>query len=78
MIEEHIDVHRYFMGVDEERDIPYPEAVVHWYDTVYWPVLEAIRTTGILREFPGRTEADLYLWILKHRVELESDLGLAG
>lgn len=29
----------------------------------------------MLRDFPNRTEADLYLWISKHRVELEKRLG---
>lgn len=72
---EHIDVHRYYMGVEQERSVPYSEAVVHWYDEVYTPVVEAIRQQGILRDFPGRTEADLYLWVLEHREELREWLG---
>ena len=35
----------------------------HWYDVVYKPVVEAIDETGVLRDFPGRTEADLYLFL---------------
>ncbi len=61
---EHIAVHRYFMGLDEQREIPEAEAVVHWYDTVYVPIVSVIRERGILKEFPGRTEGDLYLWVL--------------
>ena len=72
---EHIDVHRYFMGLDEERAIPYEEAVAHWYDYVYLPVVEVIRAQGILRDFPERTEADLYLWVTEHREELKEELG---
>ena len=34
---EHIEVHRYFMGLDFQREIPYQEAVAHWYETVYTP-----------------------------------------
>jgi hypothetical protein len=30
-------------------------------------VKEAIRRLGLLRDFPGRTEADLYLWVMDHR-----------
>jgi len=75
ILEEHIEVHRYFMGLDLKRDIPYEEAVGHWYDEVYMPVVQAIRERGILRDFPGRTEADLHLWVSEHRVALEEELG---
>jgi nucleotide-binding universal stress UspA family protein len=70
----HIEVHHYFMGLDQKRDIPFEEAVTHWYDTLYSPVIEVIRKGDILSEFPGRTHADLYLWILRHRAELEKEL----
>jgi uncharacterized protein (TIGR00730 family) len=63
----HIAVHRHFLGQREEREIPYAEAVVRWYDEVYCPVMEAIREEGILQDFAERTEADLYLWIIEHR-----------
>src|SRR5512141_1715913 len=36
---EHIAVHRYFMGLDLKRDISDQEAVTHWYDTVYLPIV---------------------------------------
>ncbi|NIN69700.1 MAG: transcriptional regulator, partial [Anaerolineae bacterium] len=46
-LEEHIEVHRYFMGLEQQREIPYEEAVTHWYDTVYLPVVEVIQERGI-------------------------------
>jgi hypothetical protein len=61
---EHIAVHRYFMGLDQQRDVSEEEAIGHWYDTVYLPIVNVIRERGILEEFPGRTEGDLYLWVL--------------
>lgn len=64
---EHIAVHRYFMGLDWKRDISEEEAVRHWYETVYLPVVNVIRDTDILKEFPGKTEGDLYLWVLDHQ-----------
>ena len=70
----HIEVHHYFMGLDQKREIQFEEAVTHWYDTIYSPVIEVIRKGDILSEFPGRTHADLYLWILRHRAELEEEL----
>lgn len=71
---EHIKVHQYYMGIDFQRDVSFEEAVGHWYDKVYMPVIEIIRNQGLQREFPERTEADLYLWIAEHRAELESQL----
>jgi nucleotide-binding universal stress UspA family protein len=75
VLREHIQVHRYFLGLEQEREIPYEEAVAHWYDEVYWPVVEAIRGCNVLRDFPGRTETDLYLWVSEHRAGLERELG---
>jgi len=72
---EHIAVHQYLMGIDEDREIPYAEAVAHWYDTVYLPVVEMLRERNILRHFPGRTEGDLYIWLAKHRDKLRASLG---
>ncbi|MFN2189935.1 MAG: hypothetical protein ACK2T3_14320 [Candidatus Promineifilaceae bacterium] len=67
---DHISVHRYFMGIEQEREIPYTEAAQHWYDFVYLPVVLIARDVGVLDNFPNRTVADLYLWISKHRSEL--------
>lgn len=63
---EHISVHRYYLGIEQNREIPYEEAVISWYDNVYRPAVEVIRCRGILRYFPGRTEADLYVWVIKY------------
>jgi nucleotide-binding universal stress UspA family protein len=76
VLEEHIEVHRFYMGLDQKRDISYEEAVAHWYDNVYLPVVQVIREQGVLRGFPGRTETDLYLWASRHRGELIEELGL--
>ncbi len=63
---EHIDVHRYYMGEKRKGDIKYEEAVVNWYDEVYWPLAQVILQYDLLKEFPERTAADLYLWIIEH------------
>jgi nucleotide-binding universal stress UspA family protein len=72
---EHINVHRYYMGIQQGREIPFEEAVTDWFDNVYLPVIRVIREQGIMRYFPERTEADLYLWLSKHRGELEAAWG---
>jgi nucleotide-binding universal stress UspA family protein len=74
VLEEHIAVHRYFMGIEQQREIPFFEAAAHWYDEVYIRVVNIIRDRGLLIDFPTRTSADLYLWIAEHRAVLEEDL----
>jgi hypothetical protein len=64
---EHIAVHRFFMGLDFQRDVSEREAVEHWYDTVYRPMVSDIRASGVMKAFPRRTEADFYLWAMDHR-----------
>ncbi len=72
---EHIAVHRYFMGLEQERPIPEDEAICDWYDNLYMPLVQIIREKGILADFPGRTEADLYLWIMDHQHYLREQCG---
>lgn len=72
---EHIAVHRYFMGLDWKRDISEEEAVTHWYDTVYLPIVKVIRKSRIIKGFPGKTEGDLYLWVLDHQHYLAEEEG---
>lgn len=71
LLVEHIAVHRYFMGLDLKRDIDEDEAVTDWYDSVYMPIVEAIRDQKILERFPNRTEADLYVWVVDHEYRLK-------
>ena len=73
-LEEEIAIHRYYLGLEQGREPSFQEAVLDWYDTVYQPTFESIRTSDILSYFPGRTEADLMLWIIDHQDWLEEKL----
>ena len=73
-LEAHIEAHRYLQETAENRDIPWQEAVVNWYDQAYLPLVEAIREHNLLRDFPGRTETDLYLWLAERRIDLRREL----
>jgi len=75
ILEEHIHVHRHYLGIEQQREIPWDEAVRHWYHHVYQPVVEIIREQNFLVEFPGKTETDLYIWILDHQTYMEEQLG---
>jgi len=67
---EHIAVHRYYLGQQNDREFSAEEAVTSWYDNAYLPIIHAIRKHGILKQFPGRTEADLDIWISRWQHEL--------
>ena len=72
---EHIAVHRYFMGLEQGREIPEDDAVMHWHDSLYAPVEEVVEGSEVLAEFPGRTATDLYLWVMDHLHYLRSRAG---
>jgi len=65
-LRDHIKQHRYYMGLDLKRDVGEDEAVTHWYDTVYLPIVMAIREHDLRSEFPDKTETELYLSIVKY------------
>jgi len=66
VIYNHILVHKYYLNEDIKEEIHFNNALVSWYNNVYSPVLKIIRDHWLLVNFPGRTEADLYVWIIKH------------
>ncbi len=72
---EHISGHRWYMGIDRQHPIEWEEALLDWYDNVYMPVVNAVQEYGVLDDFPGRTTADLYLWVMDHRWYIREDTG---
>ncbi len=72
---EHINDHRYYLSQERNHEVSSDEAVTSWYDNVYLPLVQMIREHNILAQFPGRTEADLALWIMKHRRSLADVFG---
>jgi hypothetical protein len=71
---QHISVHQWFMGEAQKHPIEYLDAVKGWYKDLYKPLVKIIRKYKILEQFPGRTETDLYLWIIEHRWYLGEEL----
>jgi len=64
---EHIATHRWYLGVERKAEVSNDEAVISWYENVYWPLVEEIRQQDLLKDFPGYSEADLYLWIMEYQ-----------
>ena len=72
---QHIETHRYFLGLERQGEVSWEEAVTSWYDNLYLPIVRIIRERNVLAHFPGRTEADLYLWIMDHLHYLKERYG---
>lgn len=72
---QHIEVHQFYMGLRSRHYPTLEEASADWYQTVYLPVVEHMRDSRILDAFPGRTEADLYLWLANNRARLQMRYG---
>lgn len=63
---EHLNNFAYLTAEKEHRYIEWNEAVVRWYKEFYQPIVELIRFKRMLNGFPGRTEGDLFLWVVDH------------
>lgn len=50
--------------------ISYEEAVVAWHELIYLPTVQILTEASLLQEFPGRTEADLFVWLSLMRDQL--------
>ncbi|MFN2195182.1 MAG: hypothetical protein ACK2UW_03565 [Anaerolineales bacterium] len=64
---EHIAAHRWYLGEKRGAEVPYEEAVLSWFENVYLPVIDLIRTHELHRSFPNYAELDLYLWIIDYQ-----------
>ena len=61
----HILVHKYFINQNQKEEIPFEQAAVSWYKNVYAPIVKVIREEHLLFQFPGSTEGDMYLWMVR-------------
>lgn len=75
VLKEQIRRHHELLRRQGDEDVSYAEAVAGWYDNVYLPAVQVIRRRGILHYFSGRTETDLYVWLMRHQAELREELG---
>jgi hypothetical protein len=50
--------------------IPYGDALLSWYDMIYSPAVYEIKKGGAMERFPGRTEADLFVWMWQQQNRL--------
>jgi uncharacterized ParB-like nuclease family protein len=74
----HIIGHRYFLSLEQHRDVPLKEAAASWYDHVYHPIAAAIRKANVLEQLPGWTEADVYVEVTRRWLHLSQEGEPAG
>jgi hypothetical protein len=53
----------------------YNDAVTAWYDMIYEPSVQMIEQDGVLAQFPNRSVADLFIWVMRHHAELAEQCG---
>ncbi|CAN5408594.1 DUF4032 domain-containing protein [soil metagenome] len=68
---EQIEEHHRALSERLGREVSRDEAAADWYDNVYLPIVRVVEDRGILRRFPKRSTADIYLWVVAHQDDLE-------
>lgn len=61
----HILVHKYYINQEIDHEITFEEAAKSWYENVYSPIVQEIRAEHLLAAFPGQTEGDMYMWLVR-------------
>jgi hypothetical protein len=75
VIYNHILVHKYFIDERHEAESNFHDALLSWFEKVFMPIIEIIRDEKLLLHFPGRTECDLYVYIVKRWDYLKKEEG---
>jgi nucleotide-binding universal stress UspA family protein len=76
-LQQYIEGYQSLKNSQQKEETTFEQAAADWYDEVYLPVLNVIRTRNIIRWFSDRTEADLFTWIMDYRARSEEELGWA-
>ena len=62
----HILDHKYYLNLDEQKEIPFSDALVSWYKKIYKPIIKIINKEKLDSVFPGKSTSDLYILIVRH------------
>lgn len=71
----HISVHKYFINQNVQGEISFEDAAKSWYRNVYTPIIDEVRKEKLMGMYPGRTEGDMYMWIVRHWDEMKRSQG---
>ncbi len=71
----HIYLHQSLLKHKTGQSVTIEEAAANWYDHVYRPAVTLIRKYDVLKRSEGRTETDLFLWLVDHLREVRQEFG---
>lgn len=74
-LEHHVALYQVALSQIDGEPFTYEEAAAYWYDMIYTSVVQIIQQRDMLKDFPGRTEADLFVWVVNHQKELSEAYG---
>ena len=81
VLRRHINDHQYYLGLEQQREVPFREAAASWYDQIYRVIVdEFVRLDGV-ELFQGHTLADLYvdaMEYLSNEKDWRVDIDLRG
>lgn len=73
-LENDIEAYRFIIESQVGAAISDEAAVRRWYEERYQPIVNLLCERGLLVEFPDRTETDLYVWLIRHQLDLQAEL----
>jgi hypothetical protein len=66
----HIVGHKYFVSLEQHRDVPFDVAAASWYDNVFVPVNQLVHRHEIVKEMRNKsTPVDAYMAVTKTWLE---------
>ncbi|MDC7219541.1 MAG: transcriptional regulator [Spirochaetales bacterium] len=71
----HILGHKYFISQEAGEEVEFEAALSSWFNSIFLPIHKIIVANKLSSRFPGRTDADIYMWIVKHWDGLKSKYG---
>ncbi|MGN1164780.1 MAG: transcriptional regulator [Candidatus Ornithospirochaeta sp.] len=67
----HIMVHKYYINQNIDRELSFQEGAESWYKNVYSPIVDAMDKEHLKSHFPGATDADIYMWLVRRWDEMK-------
>lgn len=67
----HILVHKYYANEHLDYTLTFEEGALSWYNKVYKPLVDALDKEHLARRFPGYTESDIYMWLVRRWDEMK-------
>ena len=71
----HILVHKYYINQNIDHEISFEQAARSWYENVYSPIVKEVRAENLLQAFPGQSEGDMYMWLVRRWDEMKRKEG---